>query len=93
MHELQQCIVKATKKLGFEAELRPYRPHVTVARKYLGSLPAMEHYGISEIVTEHASNGNSWSVDGFVLYVTRLGQTPMYETVDTFSFPEKLLIP
>ncbi|MGO4529663.1 RNA 2',3'-cyclic phosphodiesterase [Paenibacillus sp. 2TAF8] len=86
LHHLQQQIVDATKNLGFEAELRPYRAHITVARKYLGSFPGMEHYGVSEIVTEHASHGNSWTVDGFVLYVTRLGQTPMYETVDTFSF-------
>ncbi|WP_145333248.1 RNA 2',3'-cyclic phosphodiesterase [Paenibacillus xylanexedens] len=86
LHQLQQKIVKSTKSLGFEAELRPYRPHVTVARKYLGSLPGIDHDGVFEIVTEHASHGNSWSVDGFVLYVTRLGQTPMYETVDAFSF-------
>lgn len=86
LHQLQKRIVEVTRPLGFEAELRPYRPHVTAARKYLGSLPGMDKHGVSEIITEHASHGNSWSVEGFVLYVTRLGQTPMYEVLDTFSF-------
>ncbi|WP_434752529.1 RNA 2',3'-cyclic phosphodiesterase [Paenibacillus amylolyticus] len=86
LHLLQKHILNATKSLGFEAELRPYHPHVTVARKYLGYLPGMDNYGLTQLVTEHVSHGNSWSVEGFVLYVTRLGQTPMYETVNTFSF-------
>ncbi|WP_427052763.1 RNA 2',3'-cyclic phosphodiesterase [Paenibacillus sp. TC-CSREp1] len=86
LHLLQATIVQATKELGFEAELRPYRPHVTVARKYVGHLPGMDNIGVTNLVTEPVSHGNSWTVDGFVLYVTRLAQSPMYETLDAFSF-------
>ncbi|PYE48466.1 RNA 2',3'-cyclic phosphodiesterase [Paenibacillus barcinonensis] len=86
LHHLQEAIVQATKELGFEAELRPYRPHVTVARKYVGHLPEMDNNGLSGVVTEPVSYGDSWTVEGFVLYVTRLAQSPMYETLDTFSF-------
>ncbi|WP_339240256.1 RNA 2',3'-cyclic phosphodiesterase [Paenibacillus sp. FSL R5-0517] len=83
---LQKQIVQATSTLGFEAELRPYAPHITVARKYLGQLPGNENKGVSGVLPEHASGVNSWMVEDIVLYVTRLGQSPMYEVVDTFSF-------
>lgn len=86
LHRLQEYIINATKKLGFEAESRPYRPHITVSRKYMGHLPGMEHVGAQNVIAEPVSHGDIWSVEGFVLYVTRLGQTPMYETLDTFSF-------
>lgn len=86
LHLLQKEIVKATTSLGFEAELRAYRPHVTVARKYLGHLPDMDNHGVSDVISDHHFHGDSWSVEGFVLYVTRLGQTPMYEMLDTFLF-------
>lgn len=83
---LQKEIVKATSPLGYEAELRPYSPHITIARKYLGQLPGNENKGISGVLPEHSSGVNSWIVEDFVLYVTRLGQSPMYEVVDTFAF-------
>ncbi|PQP82935.1 RNA 2',3'-cyclic phosphodiesterase [Paenibacillus sp. PCH8] len=83
---VQKQIVMATSMLGFEAELRPYSPHITVARKYMGQLPGNENKGVSGVLPEHSSGVNSWIVKDVVLYVTRLGQSPMYEVVDTFSF-------
>ncbi|MGN7411354.1 RNA 2',3'-cyclic phosphodiesterase [Paenibacillus sp. SAF-068] len=83
---LQKQIVQATSTLGFEAELRPYAPHITIARKYLGQIPGNENKGISGVLPEHSTGVNSWMVEDVVLYVTRLGQSPMYEVVDTFSF-------
>ncbi|MGO4730809.1 RNA 2',3'-cyclic phosphodiesterase [Paenibacillus sp. 2KB_22] len=83
---LQKQIVQATSSLGFEAELRPYSPHITIARKYLGQLPGNENKGVSGVLLEHTTGVNSWMVEDIVLYVTRLGKSPMYEVVDTFSF-------
>ncbi|GAS80083.1 RNA 2',3'-cyclic phosphodiesterase [Paenibacillus amylolyticus] len=83
---LQKEIVKATSTLGYEAELRPFAPHITIARKFLGQLPGNENKGVSGVLPEHSTGANSWMVEDVVLYVTRLGQSPMYEVVDTFSF-------
>lgn len=86
LHSLQKHIVESTAQLGFQAELRPYRPHITMARKFVGQVPEHTQNGIFDLPPGHSSPVNSWTVDGFVLYVTRLGQIPMYEVVDTFSF-------
>lgn len=86
LHFLQKHIVESTAQLGFQAELRPYRPHITMARKFVGQVPEHTRNGIFDLIPGHSSSVKSWTVDGFVLYVTRLGQIPMYEVVDTFSF-------
>lgn len=83
---LQKQIAQATSSLGYEAELRPYSPHITIARKFLGQIPGNEDKGIFGALPEHSLGVNSWMVEDFVLYVTQPGQTPMYEVVDTFSF-------
>ncbi|MDT9721360.1 RNA 2',3'-cyclic phosphodiesterase [Paenibacillus sp. ClWae2A] len=86
LFSLQKQIVQATSPLGFEAELRPYAPHITIARKYLGQLPGNENKGVSGVLPEHSTGVNSWMVEDIVLYMTRLGQSPMYEVMDTFTF-------
>lgn len=86
LHLLQKRIVDATSSLGFEPELRPYSPHITIARKFLGRDPGSEDKGIYEVLPGRFLGVNSWMVQDFVLYVTQPGQAPMYEVVDTFSF-------
>ncbi|MGC5775681.1 RNA 2',3'-cyclic phosphodiesterase [Paenibacillus pabuli] len=83
---LQKRIVDATSSLGYETELRPYSPHITMARKYLGQVPGNEDKGIFGVLPEQVLDVNSWMIQDFVLYVTQPGQAPMYEVVDTFSF-------
>jgi 2'-5' RNA ligase len=83
---LQKRIVDATSLLGFEAELRPYSPHITIARKFMGMDPGNEDKGIFGVLPEDFLGVNSWMIQDFVLYVTQPGQSPMYEVVDTFSF-------
>ncbi|WP_458125659.1 RNA 2',3'-cyclic phosphodiesterase [Paenibacillus sp. Z3-2] len=86
LFSLQKQIVQATSTLGYEAELRPYSPHITIARKYLGKVPGNENKGVASMLLEHSTGANSWVVEDVVLYVTRLGKSPMYEVVDTFCF-------
>jgi len=86
LHLLQKRIVDATSSLGFKAELRPYSPHITMARKFLGHNPGNGDKGIFGLLPELFLGVNSWIVQDFVLYVTQSGQAPMYEVVDTFSF-------
>lgn len=61
--------------IGYEPERRPYRPHLTLARKYDGSMP---------FEALSASGGQpplDWTVGEAVLYRSRLGQVPMYEII------------
>ncbi|SFJ70867.1 RNA 2',3'-cyclic phosphodiesterase [Thermoflavimicrobium dichotomicum] len=73
---LQQRVVQTLEPIGFRAEDRPYRPHITLARKCKDSafsLPAFP-----------ANLKQTWIVDRIVLYETKLGMTPMYHVLKTY---------
>ncbi len=63
-------------RVGFQAEQRAYRPHLTIARKYRGDQPwnpaLLEHVEVPEL---------SFAVTEACLFVSRLGRSPMYEIV------------
>ena len=86
LEKLQQGVVKATALHGFPKEERPYRPHVTLARKYMGEKPLDQRL----LSANHKADmdaawiGRSWEVHEFVLYVTRMGRQPMYEVAESF---------
>ncbi len=62
--------------VGFEAEQRAYRPHLTIARKYRGDQPwdpaLLNDVDVPEL---------SFTVPEACLFVSRLGRSPMYEIV------------
>ncbi|AJY77790.1 hypothetical protein VN24_16350 [Paenibacillus beijingensis] len=66
--------------IGYEAERRPYRPHLTLARKYEGTAP----FDSSSLANEHPQL--IWTASEAVLYRSRLGQVPMYEIIHRSSF-------
>lgn len=80
LHRLQAAVEDACVKLGYPAEERPYRPHITVARQYRGE-------GIWR-VPPGASPGEACSepfrVDRFFLYRTNSGVSPRYEPIAEF---------
>ena len=63
-------------RVGFEAEQRAYRPHLTIARKYRGDQPwnpaLLNDVDVPEL---------SFTVTEACLFVSRLGRSPMYEIV------------
>ncbi|MCY9518030.1 RNA 2',3'-cyclic phosphodiesterase [Paenibacillus apiarius] len=79
LKRLYDHVVAATAPLGFMPEERPYRPHITLARKYRGTAP-MSMNAAHAPLPEH-----DWKVDRLVLYRTRMGKTPMYERVEEFA--------
>lgn len=88
LHRLQEAVASETAGLGFKREDRPYHPHITLARKYKGRKPfdrsrlaLPEHPGMQSELTAHPS----WTVNGLVLYATRMSQTPMYEVLEHIS--------
>ncbi|OBZ09102.1 2'-5' RNA ligase [Bacillus sp. FJAT-27264] len=90
LHALQSAVTSATLPLGFVAEDRPYTPHLTLARKYRGDIPCKaEFVEFSEVLRqkrEHLSSIRHWTVDGLVLYATRMCAIPMYENVENMTF-------
>ncbi|EFM10661.1 2'-5' RNA ligase [Paenibacillus curdlanolyticus YK9] len=78
LRQLHQATVHATAPLGFSAETRPYSPHLTIARSYIGS---------EEFVAPQLDFNSSleWDVDAICLYRTHMRQRPMYEEVARFS--------
>ncbi|MGW9526637.1 RNA 2',3'-cyclic phosphodiesterase [Paenibacillus terrae] len=78
LNQLHQSIVEATESLGFKPEERPYRPHITVARSYIGQQPIP-----ASMFQSDDRIGEPWEVGEFVLYATRMGQKPMYQIIQT----------
>ncbi|WP_124728143.1 RNA 2',3'-cyclic phosphodiesterase [Staphylospora marina] len=80
LRALQSTVARHLETVGFPPEQRPYRPHVTVARKCLDtpfSLNAGPSWG------EEAEK--RWRVDELALMETRLGERPMYRVVGRFA--------
>ncbi|SEM89668.1 2'-5' RNA ligase [Lihuaxuella thermophila] len=84
LRHLQQQVTTNLAPIGFPPEDRPYRPHITLARKYQKN----------DFITRQAGQMNPWETDEsaweaeeIVLYETRLGQQPMYHPISRFRFP------
>ncbi|WP_144463732.1 RNA 2',3'-cyclic phosphodiesterase [Siminovitchia fortis] len=69
---------------GFELETRQFKPHITLARKWVGQgnfhMPAAEK-SIASLLP-----GPAFSMEEAVLYRTHLDRTPKYEKVESFKF-------
>ncbi|MBU7320087.1 RNA 2',3'-cyclic phosphodiesterase [Paenibacillus oleatilyticus] len=76
--QLQRRIVDAMEPLGFAAENCPYKPHLTLARKFTG--PAGSHAAMLDVALPDEWQ-TPWRVEETVLYRSRLGRRPMYERV------------
>ncbi|PZM66601.1 RNA 2',3'-cyclic phosphodiesterase [Paenibacillus dendritiformis] len=80
LHELHHQVLKTTAPLGFMPEARPYRPHITLARKYKGTTawdPGMLEADTSGAAAE-------WTADRFCLFQTHMQAMPMYERLGEF---------
>lgn len=83
LHHLQHKIGHAFTDLGYTLENRPYRPHITIARKYKGEIPFLElehHFELPPM---------TWQVTEIVLCKIRIGYQPTYENVATFPLLNK----
>lgn len=75
LQQLQNNITQENRKLGFIPEDRPYRPHITLARKY------REGSRFAADITELSPRFGSWTVDALVIYRTQMNRQPMYEQI------------
>ncbi|AKG33514.1 RNA 2',3'-cyclic phosphodiesterase [Paenibacillus durus] len=88
LEELHSRIAAATLPLGFRAEERAYKPHVTLARKYRGERAFNPEY-LHAFKQEADALQMSWRVEEWVLFVTRMHKKPMYEIVETITILKK----
>lgn len=80
LYTLHYQIGQACTDLGYVPEDRPYRPHITIARKYKGEIP------FSELDHTFQLSPVGWQVTEIVLCKIRVGQQPSYENIATFPF-------
>lgn len=80
LRQLQKKITTVLTPIGFLSEDRPYKPHITLARKYASAdfdRKKLTAYTIEKV---------NWTANRVVLYESIMGQKPMYQEIGTFSF-------
>ncbi|WP_424767629.1 RNA 2',3'-cyclic phosphodiesterase [Paenibacillus sp. sgz302251] len=75
---LHNKIIEQTRPLGFIPEDRPFSPHITLARNYVGKKD-MPMEALASLPT-----GFGWTAEHFVLMRTHMHASPMYEAIGTF---------
>ncbi|ULL14223.1 RNA 2',3'-cyclic phosphodiesterase [Paenibacillus sp. H1-7] len=80
---LHAKVETAVAPLGFAPEDRPFRPHITMARKYKGEA-AFPEAELRNAAADALSTPSEWMAEHVILYRTHLGRQPMYEALDTF---------
>jgi 2'-5' RNA ligase len=76
---LQRDVYAACVDIGFSLDRRPFKPHITVARKWQGE----DEFRLDELRKGKTSEG-SFLVDRIVLYQTHLDRLPKYEAIASF---------
>lgn len=81
--DLQKVIVDVCVQSGIQLETRPYRPHITIARKWLGEVEF--NINKEQESLETITGPSKWDVKKVVLYQSHIGKSPMYEPKELFS--------
>ncbi|MFF2156889.1 RNA 2',3'-cyclic phosphodiesterase [Paenibacillus chitinolyticus] len=81
LHRLQLDVEAACSSLGFEQEDRPYRPHITLARRYTGG----HKWARERLDAPGEPPSASWTAEEIVVYRTHMGRSPMYERAEAFA--------
>lgn len=80
LYEIQNTVFDHCMRAGFQLDQKPFRPHITVARKFKG----VEPFKLSNIrsLAEETESWRTFIVSEIVLYQTNLHQTPKYEEIE-----------
>lgn len=82
LNRLRKIVYDACENASFQLDKRPFRPHITLARRWNSDLSFdLNHIQLMETITFQASE--------VVLYQTHLDQEPKYEEIKTFQLREK----
>lgn len=77
LHLVRKKVFAACSEAGFQLETRPFRPHITLARKWVGEEPF--HESLLHIWEELQPQPLVFEAKDVVLYQTHLEKTPKYE--------------
>lgn len=80
---LRKKVFLACEKAGFELETRPFRPHITLARKWVGE-GLFQKKQLDELWNELQPEPLLFKAKEVVLYQTHLEKTPKYEAKTLF---------
>lgn len=78
---LHERVDRAAAACGIALDTRPFRAHITVARKYRGNTPFTALLGQ---LADLAPAPCPWQVKELVLYRTNFGERPAYEAIARF---------
>ncbi|GGE55163.1 RNA 2',3'-cyclic phosphodiesterase [Pullulanibacillus camelliae] len=82
----QQLIAECCKQCGLKTETRPYRPHVTLGKKWTGGRPISwgELPTLSSVI-QHSE----WQSEEIVLYEIHPGAHPKYKPYRIFNLKDR----
>ncbi|WP_047985143.1 RNA 2',3'-cyclic phosphodiesterase [Ornithinibacillus californiensis] len=82
LEDLYKKVEIAATSVRFPKENRPYKPHITLAKKWTGSSP---HTAVlPEIKENYTMREYQMNVEEFVLYQIFPSKSPKYERVETY---------
>ncbi|WP_179281098.1 RNA 2',3'-cyclic phosphodiesterase [Paenibacillus sp. XY044] len=92
LDKIYEAVTSEMGELGFAKEARPYRPHVTIARKYAGKSP-FPGQNLPLLTEKNSGSGGTaepliWEVNEFVLFSTHLHEKPMYEILEAVQMKD-----
>lgn len=79
---IRKKVFSACELAGFQLETRPFRPHITLARKWIGEHPFQNE--MLKLWEELQPTPLSFDAVDVVLYQTHLNKTPKYEAIKTY---------
>lgn len=82
LQELRSKVYSACQEAGFELETRPFKPHITMARKWAGTGPFQQ--SLLDAANPFKSRHLEFEASEVVLYQTHLDKSPKYESIAIF---------
>lgn len=83
LQSLRTAVYNACEEAGFKLETRPFRPHITIARKWDGENSFLET--LLDKWAEIQPDPIRFEVEQIALYETHLDELPKYKAVKIFS--------
>ncbi|SFC58681.1 2'-5' RNA ligase [Bacillus sp. OV322] len=75
---IQQKVFQACLKAGFQLDKKPFKPHITIARRYAGDSP----FSLEKIdKTANSESQHRFRASGITLYQSHIGEMPSYEPI------------
>ncbi|KKI91630.1 hypothetical protein WQ54_13460 [Bacillus sp. SA1-12] len=82
LHYVQKQVFQACKDAGFKLDTKPFRPHITLARRWKTETPFIKPEAFEHTFRD---DSNTFTVQKIHLYQTHLDRVPKYETVGQFA--------